>query len=327
MQVIEVARFGGPEMLVAGRAADPVAGAGQVVVAVAAADVLFLDTQIRAGQGEYFGVTPPYVPGNGVAGQVISVGEDVDSAWLGRRVVTVTAAATPEGGYAERAVANAAELVPVPDGLDLQRAVALLHDGPTALTLMDGARLRPGRRVLVTGAGGGMGILLVQLAVAAGARVVAAARGEAKLDLARSLGAEAVNYAAPGWTARALRAADVAEGGGFDVVLDGVGGRIGRDAFRAVATGGRFSAHGAPSGSFAQIDAVEAEQRSVTVRGIEQVRFAPSDTPPLIRRALAETTAGRLAPVIGRTFPLARATDAHRQIEARTVVGKTLLLT
>ena len=99
MRAIQVDRYGGPEVLEVAGVTDPVAGPRQVVVEVAAADVLFLDCQIRGGWGEMFGVVPPYVPGNGVAGVVVSLGDGVDRGWLGRQVVAVTAAAGPQGGY------------------------------------------------------------------------------------------------------------------------------------------------------------------------------------------------------------------------------------
>ncbi len=247
MRVVQAMAFGGPEVLVSSEAPDPVAGPGQVVVGVSVAPVLFVDTQIRRGWGgEWFTVKPPYVPGFGVAGQVISVGQGVDPAWVGRHVVTNT---HDGGGYAERAVAPAEGLIPMPDGLGLREAAALLHDGTTALGLVEGARIRRGEWVLVVAAAGGLGILLVQLAHAAGARVVGAARGKRKLDLARELGADAVvDYSEPGWPERVREATG---GSGPDVVFDGVGGEIGRAAFEVAARGGRFSAHGAPSGAFA----------------------------------------------------------------------------
>lgn len=118
-----------------------------------------------------------------------------------------------------------------------------------------------------------------------------------------SLGAEAVDYSAPDWTQIVRRETG---GAGPDVILDGVGGQIGQDAFTVIAPGGRFSAHGAPSGSFAQID--------------------PADLPPLVEQALAEVSAGRIEPVIGQSFPLIEAAQAHRSIESRDTLGKTLLL-
>src|SRR6266511_4369402 len=168
MRVVEVTRFGGPEVLVSTEAADPVAAPGQVVVDVSAADVLFVETRIRrGGGGRYFDVTPPYVPGGGVAGRVRSVGEGVDPGWVGRPVVTSTA---ERGGYAEQVAVPSEGLIPVPDGVDLREAAALLHDGNTAFGLLEGTGIEAGEWVLVTAAGGGLGILLVQLARVAGAR-------------------------------------------------------------------------------------------------------------------------------------------------------------
>ncbi|SHF79965.1 zinc-binding dehydrogenase [Streptoalloteichus hindustanus] len=321
MRVVRVTGFGGPEVLVPGEAPEPVAGPGQVVVEASAIDVIFVETQIRSGWGgEYFTVEPPYVPGGGVAGQVVAVGADVDPTWLGRRVL----ARAEGGGYAERVVASAAGLVPVPDELDLRDAAALLHDGPTAMGLMDVVGVRRGETVLVNAAAGGMGILLVQLARAAGARVIGAARGERKLALVRELGAEAVDYTEPGWVERVR---ELAGGDGVDVVLDGAGGEIGRAAFDVVAPGGRFSAHGAPSGGFAPIDQEQARRRNVRLTGIEKVQFSPEEITRLATRAVDAAAAGRIRPVIGRTFPLAEAAEAHAVVEARAVVGKTLLLT
>lgn len=323
MRVIQVTRFGGPEVLAVSRAADPVAGPGEVVVEVAVADVLFVETQIRRGWGgEYFSVSPPYVPGGGVAGRVTAAGEGVDPGWIGRPVAAHTGGG---GGYAERAVVPVEALIPVPDGLGLREAAALLHDGATALTVFDQARLRPGEWVLITAAGGGLGIVLVQLAAAAGARVAGAARGERKLDLIAELGAEAVvDYSRPDWAEQVRKATG---GRGPEVVFDGAGGQIGRAAFEIIASGGRFSAHGAPSGGFTGIDPQEAERQRVSVRGIEHLQLSPADLRRAAERALSEAAAGRIRPVVGQTFPLERAADAHAAMEARGVVGKTLLLT
>jgi NADPH:quinone reductase len=323
MRVVEVGRFGGPEVLVPNEAPDPVAGPGEVVVDIAVADTLFVETQIRRGWGgKYFEVKVPYVPGGGVAGRVGSVGAGVDPSWVGRRVVTFT---SERGGYAERVAVPAEGLIQVPDGLDLRDAAALLHDGNTAFGLLEGTGINPGEWVLVTAAAGGLGTLLVQLAHVAGARVIAAARSKRKLDLARELGADAVvDYSQPDWTERVREATG---GTGPDVVFDGAGGQVGLAAFEVTARGGRFSAHGAASGGFAAIDPQVAQRRGVTVRGIEQVRGAP---PEVVRRrlerALAEAAAGRIKPVIGQTFPLDRAAGAHAAIEAREALGKTLLV-
>lgn len=321
MRVVEAIRFGGPEVLVAADAPEPVAGPGQVVIDVAVADTLFVETQIRRGEhGEYFTVNPPYVPGGGVGGEVRSVGQGVDASWIGRRVVTRLG----EGGYAERATADADGLIPIPAGLGLPEAVAFIHDGLTAQRLLEHAKIQPGEWVLVVAAGGGMGTQLVQLAHAAGAHVIGAARGRRKLDLVRELGADVVlDYTDPGWAEQAREATG---GRGPDVVLDGAGGEVGVAAFGITADGGRFSAHGAPSGGFAPIDPDEAERRGVELRGIADLQVTPAEGKRLIERALADAAAGRVKPVIGQTFPLEQAADAHAAIEGRGVIGKTLLL-
>lgn len=322
--VIEATRFGGPEVLAVTAVPSPAAGQGEAVISVRVADVLLIDTIIRSGRAsQWFPITPPYVPGNGVAGQVISVGEGVDPGWVGRRVISHTGGSGGSGGYAEQVTVPSSRLVPVPDGMDLHDAAAALHDGATALGLAACTGFQPGGWVLVMGAAGGMGLWLVQLARAAGARVIGAARGTAKLGLIREAGADmAVDYAKPGWRDEIIKATG---GAGPDVVFDGVGGQLGREAFKITAQGGRFSAHGAASGGFAPIDANEARRRRVTVRGIEQVQFGPGEHESFAGRAMSELSAGRIKPVIGQIFPLGRAADAHAALEARSVIGKTLL--
>ncbi|WP_250905365.1 zinc-binding dehydrogenase [Nonomuraea sp. NEAU-A123] len=310
MNVVEVTGFGGPEVLAVKRAPDPVAGPGQVVIGVSVVDVMSIDAQLRAGWGkEWFPLRPPYVPGTGVAGRVLSVGEGVDPAWTGRRV----AALLPSGGYAERAVAELDTLVAVPDEVGPREAGALIQVGPAALSLIDAAELKPGARVLVTGAGGALGLPLVRLAAAAGAEVTAAAHDPAKREAAVRFGATTT-----------LGYDELT--GGFDVVFDGVGGQVGSAAFHLVARGGTFFAYGVPSGSTAQVDPGEAEARGVRLVGMEQVQFTPERFRRLAERTMAETAAGRLATVIGLAVPLERAAEAHAALASRELVGKAVLL-
>jgi len=324
MRVIEVTRFGGPEVLEPASAPVPAAGPGQVVIEVTAVDVLFLDTLIRSGRAaSFFPVRPPYVPGNGVAGRVTSAGDGTDPALLGRRVIARTGEAGGSGGYAECAMVAGDRVIPVPDQVDLPDAAALLHDGATALGLAERTGIGGGELVLILGAAGGLGVLLVQLAHAAGARVIAAARGKAKLDLLSGLGADVtVDYGQAGWTERVVQAGG---GTGPQVVFDGVGGQLGAEAFAITTTGGRFSAHGSPSGAFALIDPHEAGRRRISVRGIEQAQFRNDEHVRLASSALAKLAAGQLEPYLGQTFPLAEAADAHAAVEARATTGKTLL--
>jgi NADPH2:quinone reductase len=216
-------------------------------------------------------------------------------------------------------VVDAGAPIEVPQGLGLDDATALLADGRTAMLLVGAAGVRQGERVLVEAAAGGVGSLLVQLARAAGARVIAAAGGAPKLHLARELGAEvAVDYRQPDWTARVREAA-----GGLDVVFDGVGGEIGRAAFELLERGGRMLSFGLASGEWAKIPEETAAARGVALL---QPRPSAQERRTLTERALAEAAAGRLRPVIGQRFPLHRAAEAHGAIESRATVGKTLLV-
>jgi NADPH2:quinone reductase len=339
VQVIEVREFGPPEVLTPVSRPAPTAGPGQVVIATTAADVLHIDTVIRSGRAaQWFDVRPPYVPGNGVAGTIASAGPGVDPGLLGQRVVAHTGEAGGSGGYAEQALVPVARVVPVPDEVSLADAVAVLNDGATALGLMAGTGVRPGEWVLILGAAGGLGLLLTQLARAAGGHVVAALRvagpqltgpptgplGQEKAARVRDAGAEAVaDYADPGWAAQVTAATG---GSGPAVVFDGVGGSLGVAAFAITARGGRFSGHGAASGGFAPVDRDDAARRGITVQGIEQVQFPAGVHEKLTGQALAEVAAGRMRPVIGQSYPLGRAADAHRGLEGRSAIGKTLLI-
>jgi NADPH2:quinone reductase len=322
VRAISVARFGGPEVLVPIEAPDPVAGPGQLVVAASASDVLFVDTMIRSGRGvRFFPIRPPYVPGSGVGGEVISVGDGVDAGWLGRPVIAHTGGAG--GGYAERAAVSLEDTVAIPDDLDPLLAVAIIHDGPTALRIARLVDVRAGERVLVLGAAGGMGILLIQLLRARGARVIGAARGKVKVEAVGEAGADVVvDYGQPGWTSSVL---DATGGAGPTVVLDGVGGQLGLDAYGLIANGGRFSAHGAPSGAFSAIDLADASRRKVTVTGLGDLQVRPGERAELARQLLPEVVAGRIRPLVGQTFPLAEAARAHALMEAREAIAKTVL--
>jgi NADPH:quinone reductase len=323
MRAVQVVKFGGPEVLVAGDVPEPVLGDGQVLIDVDVADVLFVDTQIRTGWGvEYFTVSPPYVPGNGVAGTVSRVGSGVDRGLVGRWVIARVGRAEngmqiPSGGYAERAVAPVDAVVEVPDGLAFREAITFLHDGATALALLHHAGVRAGARVLVNAAGGSLGTLLVPLAKAAGAQVVGAARGERKLALASERGADVVvDYTGPGW----LEAV-----GEVDVMFDGTGGVVGEAALGLVRRGGRFLSYGAAGGAFPSVDQAEVERRGVRVFGIFDLRYEGAQARRDLNRLLDDAAAGRFTPFVGQTFPLERAADAHAAIEARTTLGKTLL--
>lgn len=311
MRVVWLTKFGDPSVLVAGEAPDPVPGPGQVLIDVAYANITFVETQFRATGAGPLNARPPLIPGNGVGGVIAAIGPDTNASLVGRRVVT---SLNGTGGYASRVVVDATAPFEVPPSLPLDEAVALLADGRTATMLIQAAAISPGERVLVEAAAGGVGSLAVQLAKAAGAVVTAAAGGERKLEVARKLGADAtVDYREPGWPDRA---------GAVDVVLDGVGGEVARAAFELLVPGGRMVSYGLASGEWAAIPAEDAAARGVTLL---RPRPTPAELRSYVESALASAAAGRLRPVIGQRFPLARAADAHTAIESRATVGKTLL--
>ncbi|SCG54867.1 zinc-binding dehydrogenase [Micromonospora humi] len=315
MRAVWLREFGGPEVLVPGPAPDPTPGPGQVLVEVAHANITFVETMFRATGFGPFAADLPLIPGNGVGGTITAVGPGVDPTLVGQLVVTGTGGT---GGYAERVVVDRDAPIPVPPGLPLDQAVAVLADGRTALMLTRSANLRPGDRVLVLAAAGGVGTLLVQLVGLAGATVVAAAGGPDKTALLRGAMLDVVvDYREPGWADPVRAAVDA-----VDVVFDGVGGTLAREAFDLLDRGGRMISYGLASGAWADVPADAAADRAVALL---RPRPRPDELRALTEEALAMAAAGRLRPLIAQRFPLERAADAHAAMEARSTVGKTLL--
>lgn len=315
MRAVWLHEFGPPDVLRPATSPDPVPGDDQVVIEVDLAGVTFVETQVRAGTGP-FDVELPMVLGNGVGGTVIAVGRDASPDMLGRRVVSTTGGS---GGYADRVVVDAAAPIPVPEAVPLDHAVALLADGRTANMLIEVAGSLTGQRVLIEAAAGGVGSLLVQHAIGAGATVVAAAGG--KQDVLLELGAHhVVDYRRPDWDHLVREA--VSE---VDVVFDGVGGEVAAAAFGLLEPGGRMVVFGRASGTWAEVREDLASSRGVQLLTPE--RPSAADARRLSATALAQAEQGRLRPLIGQRFALDDAAAAHRAIESRRTVGKTLLET
>ncbi|KAB2365044.1 zinc-binding dehydrogenase [Actinomadura montaniterrae] len=325
MRSVVLPEFGPPDRLRVVETPEPRPGPGQVAVRVAAVGVQFLETQIRSGvmRGALGGAPLPVVLGKEVAGRVSAVGPDGDAALVGTRVLAGTAGT---GGYAEVAAVPADSLVPVPDDLDLQDALALYRYGATAQGLVQAARVSAGDRVLVLAAAGAVGTVLLQLLKHAGATVVGAARGEHKLALARKLGADhAVDYSLPGWPGEVREAA----GGSVDVVFDHVGGELGRASFDLLTPGsGRQVVFGFSGGTPLDVRPMELLGRGLTLTGFSAgpIWSRPDHARALVTEVLGLASAGSLTPVVGRRFPLEGAADAHAAVEARDTVGKTLLV-
>ncbi|TDD72338.1 oxidoreductase [Jiangella aurantiaca] len=325
MHAIRLHEFGPAENLRYEEVPDPVPAAGQVRVAVEASGVHLIDTTLRSGQGG--GPLPlpalPSIPGREVAGTVDSVGDGVDPAWVGRRVVAHLGGAG--AGYARLAVAPVESLHVVPDGLAADAAVAMIGTGRTAVGVLDAAALTSADVVLVTAAAGGVGSLFVQAGRNAGAVVVGVAGGAEKIARVRELGATHVaDYTVSDWPERVRAALGDRE---VTVVLDGVGGTLGRAAMDLLGVRGRLVMFGWSSGEVVPFTSTDLVERGLTATWpISRHQVGrPGFLRGLETRALAEAAAGRLVPVVQR-FPLDRAADAHTAFEARRTTGKVVLV-
>jgi NADPH:quinone reductase len=326
MHAIRLHAFGPAENLRYEEIDDPAPGPGQVRIAVAAAGLHLIDTVIRGGRPQ--GPMPlpelPAIPGREVAGVVDALGSGVDEDWRGRRVVAHLGAGG--GGYAELAVRDADALHAIPDGLAEDAAVAMIGTGRTAMGILEVAEITDADVVLVSAAAGGLGSLLVQAARNAGATVVGAAGGEAKVARVRELGATiTVDYAAHGWDAAVREALD---GRDVTVALDGVGGELGRAALELLGPGGRLILFGFASGEPTRLSAGDLYARGLTASAAigPRIMQRPGGMRDLEEQALAAAASGRLVPLVGQRFALAQAAAAHVAIETRATVGKTVLV-
>lgn len=322
MHAIRLHAFGPAANLTYEEVPGPVPGEGQVRIDVRASGVHLIETTLRRGLavGPHAPPDLPVTPGAEVAGVVGAVGPGVSTDWLGSRVV---AQLELDGGYAEQAVAAVDALHRIPGHLDDATAVAMITTGATARGVLAVAQLTSRDVVLVMSAAGGLGSLFGQAARHAGAVVVGVAGGPAKVERVRTLGADvAVDYGDAHWAAHIREALDGRE---VSVVLDGVGGRLGREALELLGPGGRFLLHGWAAGEPTGITTRDLVERQLTATWAIGPNMVPSGGwRELAARALDEAAAGRLVPLITR-FPLVRAADAHAALEARETEGKVVL--
>ena len=321
MHAIRLHAFGPPENLVLDELPDLEPGAGEVRIAVEASGVHLLDTTIRRGEpGPLPPPELPTVPGREVAGVVDAVGPDSDRTWLGKRVVAHLGPVP--GGYAEQAVTAVDKLVAVPDHVSFPDAVAAVGTGRTALGVVELEPPTADDVVLVPSAAGGLGWLLVQSALAAGATVVAAARGRRTETLA-GLGAHlVVDYAEPRWDEKVR-----AETGGVSLVYDGVGGDIGRQSLELLRPGGRLVMFGYSAGTPTQLTTDDLLGRGISAGWSLGARMValPGGIPGLAGRALEKVASGEWRPLVS-TYPLSEAGRAHADLEGRRSLGKVVLL-
>lgn len=324
MRAIVVDQPGGPEALVWTEVDDPAAGPGEVVIDVAASAVNRADLLQRQGFYPPPPGAPPY-PGLECSGVVAQVGDGVVGWSVGDECVALLAG----GGYAEKVVVPAGQLMPVPPGLDLVTAAALPEVACTVWSnvVMD-AGLRSGDVLLVHGGAGGIGTFAIQAGVALGARVAVTAGSPAKLERCAALGAEIlVDYREQDFV-EVVR--EATRGHGADVVLDNMGAAYLQRNVDVLATGGRIQVIGLQGGVKGEINLGVLMGKRAQVRGTT-LRARPVEEKAAICARVASdvwplVAAGRITAVVDRRIPMADAADAHRAIESGDHVGKVLLV-
>jgi NADPH2:quinone reductase len=321
MRAIRVHRKGGPEVLQLEELPTPRPGAGEALVRVEAAGVNYMDVYTRTGA--YGGEMPLTLGGEG-SGVVEAVGEGVSDLRVGERV---TWASVP-GSYASHVVARADKLVPVPDGMSTRDAAAAMLQGMTAHYLAHATfPLKRGDACLVHAAAGGVGLLLVQMAKRAGARVFGTVSTEEKAKLAREAGLDEVVF----YTREAFdEVVRPRTGGrGLDVVYDSVGASTFDKSLLCLRPRGMMVLYGQSSGRVPPVDLQVLNARGSLFVTRPTLRDYTATRAELLERAeavLGGIARGELKLRIDRTVPLDRAADAHRALESRETSGKVLLV-
>ncbi|HUN67736.1 MAG TPA: NAD(P)H-quinone oxidoreductase [Burkholderiales bacterium] len=323
MRCIEISKPGGPEVLVPAERPTPVPKANEILVKVAAAGVNRPDVLQRLGK---YPVPPDAsdLPGLEVAGEVASCGAGVTLWKPGDKVCALVHG----GGYAEYCVTPEVQALPAPKGLSLLEAASLPETFFTVWSnVYDRGRLAPGETLLVQGGSSGIGVTAIQMAKAMGNRVFATAGSDEKCAACVKLGAEkAINYRTQDFGAE-LKAAT--GGKGVDVILDMVGGDYVPRELKCLADEGRLVFIASLGGSKAEIDIFEVQRRRLFITG-STLRPRPVEFKGAVARSLRERIwplieAGRIKPVIYKTFPLAQASEAHRLMESSLHIGKIVL--
>ncbi len=328
MKALMSTRPAPPEELELIEVADPVAGEGEVVIAVKAAGVNFPDALIIEDKYQ-FKPERPFAPGGEVAGVIESVGPGVTHVKAGQRVI----GSVGWGGFAEKVKLQAVRVLPIPDAMPFDEASAfILTYGTSYYALKDRGHVQPGETVLILGAAGGVGIAAIELAKAMGARVIAGVSTEEKAKFARDAGADdAVIYPASGMSKQQSK--DLAEafkkacGGGADVVYDAVGGDYCEPALRAMAWNGRYLVIGFPAG----IPAPPLNLTLLKSSSIVGVFWGASVArEPELHKANTRDLfklygEGKVKPRISARYPLKDGGKAIRALMDRTATGKLVV--
>jgi NADPH2:quinone reductase len=321
MKAIRVEAYGGPENLVYRDVDKPAPKSGEALIRIEAAGINYIDVYHRTG---LYPLPLPFTPGSEAAGLVEAVGADVSEVQVGDRV----AYAMGLGSYAEYATVPASKLVKIPDGVDAQTAAAAMLQGMTAHYLVTSTyTLKRGDAALVHAAAGGVGLLLIQMAKRRGARVFGTVSTEEKAKLARDAGAdEVIIYTAQDFQAEVRRLTD---GKGVEVVYDSVGKTTFLKSLDSLAPRGLLALFGQSSGPVPPFDAALLAQKGSLFLTRPSLAHYTATREELLWRAgeiFSWIGAGELKLRIGKTFPLAEAAEAHRQLEGRETTGKVLLI-
>ena len=321
MRAIVMYATGGPEVLELHEVPTPKPGPGDVLVEIHARGVNFADTEWR--RAVYRPTPLPWILGSEGAGVVAETGADVDPAWRGRRVAFYASPPAVSGTYAELATCPVAALCPLPDALNYVTAAAILAQGLTAhLLVFRAARVRADQTVLIHAAAGGVGLIAVQLMRRIGARVLGTVSSDEKADAVRAAGGEPLRYGDD--LVEHVRA--LTDGRGVDVVLDSIGLPTQSASLAMLAPFGELVHFGDAGGFPAPVNPDDLYGRSLKVSAFGLNERHDPVAIARARRELVEWAAdGSLRFVIGGTFPLAEAAEAHRRIESRKTIGKLIL--
>lgn len=322
MKVITFEQYGGPEVLQYKEQERPKPGDNEVLVEVKAIGINYADTARREGQ--YVVPTPlPYVPGSEVAGVVAEVGSKVTKFQVGMRV----SALIESGGYADFVALAENMLMPVPEGVEFEQAVALPLQGLSAYHILKTmGRLAPGETVLIHAAAGGVGAIAVQLAKLFGAgKIIATASSAEKLEHAKALGAtHLVDYTKEGWVDEVK---SITDNKGVDLALEMVGGDVFNKTLKCLAPFGRLVIFGAASGEQAEFHPGQLMRKNQSVIGffLPQIMRNPQLFQESFKELLGYMANGQLKLTIGGTYPLADAAEVHRLLQSRKTIGKLVL--
>jgi NADPH2:quinone reductase len=301
--------------------------AGEVLIEIKAASLNFPDLLIV--QNKYQMKPPlPFVPGSEYAGVVAAVGEGVTQLKVGQNVACLSGT----GGFGTHTIAKAALCMPLPAGFPFVDAAAFIMIYATSHhALIDRAQLKEGETVLVLGAAGGVGTAAIQIAKAAGARVIAAASTDEKCELCRSIGADAtINYtreALPNGFREAVKAAT--EGKGPDVIYDPVGGDFAEPAFRSIGWRGRYLVVGFAAGPIPNLPLNLPLLKGASLVGVFWGDFArrePRNNAAMMAQLAQWYAQGKVKPVIDRTMPMAELKAAYAHMGSRGVKGKLVMV-